>query len=110
VFPVSFRGALDLANPGQVAGWALDRSDPDSPVYVQLYVDGRFAAETSANLARPDVVDAGLANEPNHGFAFVTPQLTAGNHEARVYAPHLSLGGKVISLQEIGLPLQFEVR
>ncbi len=69
-FPPSIRGAIDLADPEQVAGWALDARHPGTVVAVQLFIDGRFRAAGLANTSRPDLVTAGVAPDPNHGFSF----------------------------------------
>jgi hypothetical protein len=109
-FPTSFRGALDAADNRQVSGWAMDRSANQKPIEVQLFINGRFVADATANLLRPDVVSAGLATEPAHGFMFQTPNLPPGQYEARVYAPYLSGGGVRGTLQQIGNAKRFEVR
>jgi hypothetical protein len=104
-----FRGALDVADAQHVAGWALNESAIQSPVEVQLYIDGRFAGDGRADVARPDVKAAGRAEDERHGFVFDTPPLPAGEHEARVYAVHASGEGVRRTLQLIGKPLAFHV-
>jgi hypothetical protein len=110
VFPGSFRGALDEADAQGVSGWAMDRSAHENAVEVQLFINGRFIAEGTANLLRPDIVSAGLVMEPAHGFVFQTPKLPPGQYEARVYATHLSGGGVRGTLQQIGHARTFEVK
>ena len=68
-FPGSFRGALDEADAQQVSGWAMDRSAHENAIEVQLFINGQFIAEGTANIPRPDVVSAGLALEPAQSFA-----------------------------------------
>ena len=107
-FPPYFRGALDAADANRVAGWAADAGAPGQRVETQLYIDGRFVADTTANLARPDVREAGRAPDESCGFEFHGPfVLEAGAHEARVYAVHASGGGARKTLQLIGKPLTF---
>jgi hypothetical protein len=108
-FTPYFRGTLDYADARHVAGWALNQADSQSPVEVQLYIDGRFAGDGTANLSRPDVKAAGRAEGENHGFVFDTPPLSSGQHEARVYAVHMSGQGQRRTLQMIGKPLVFSV-
>jgi hypothetical protein len=110
VFPGSFRGALDEADTQHVTGWAMDRSAHENAIEVQLFINGQFIADGTANLLRPDVVSAGLAMEPAHGFAFQTPKLPPGQYEARVYATYLSGGGVRGTLQQIGHAKRFEVK
>jgi hypothetical protein len=109
-FPTSFRGSLDVANATEIAGWAIDLSAPETPVNVQLYTNGRFVAQTEANAFRPDIVAAGLASNPLHGFVFRTPQLPPGHYDVRVYAPYISKSRNLGTLQEIGNPASFDVR
>jgi hypothetical protein len=104
-----FRGAVDLADAQHVAGWVVNRNDPARAVEVQLYVDGQFAGSTAANLSRPDVLAAGRAADERHGFIFETPQLSPGEHEARVYAVHASGAGERRTLQQVGQPVVFSV-
>lgn len=104
-----FRGALDEATAQHVYGWAVDDSSPATNVEVQLYIDGRFAAATTANLARPDVLAAGRALDERHGFSFDTPSLSPGEHDARVYAVYAGRNESRRTLQQIGLTRQFVV-
>ena len=108
-FPPYFRGFGEVTRRGEVAGWAVDASDPSARVEVQLYVDGRFVAHSAATLPRPDVVAAGRAQDQHCGYSFPLPALPAGGHEARVYAlraagsrrgPH--------TLKQLGHALRFE--
>jgi hypothetical protein len=108
-FTPYFHGTLDLADERHVAGWVINRADPQSHVEVQLYIDGRFAGNRAADLSRPDVKAAGRAADENHGFVFDTPPLPAGQHEARVYAVHMSGEGQRRTLQIVGKPLIFSV-
>lgn len=108
-FTPYFRGTLDYADAERIAGWVVNQADAQSQVEVQLYVDGRFAGHQIANQSRPDVKAAGRAENENHGFVFETPALSAGQHEARVYAVHMSGEGQRRTLQLIGKPLSFNV-
>lgn len=104
-----FRGALDEATPAHVYGWAVDESSPEKRVEVQLYIDGHFAAATTAHLPRPDVLAAGRAEDELHGFSFKTPALAPGEHEARVYAVHASGNETRRTLHQIGFTRKFVI-
>jgi hypothetical protein len=108
-FTPFFRGSLDHADARHVAGWVVNQARPQSHVEVQLYIDGRFAGNGTANLSRPDVKAAGRAEDENHGFTFDLPALPAGPHEARVYAVHVSGEGQRRTLQLVDKPLVFSV-
>jgi hypothetical protein len=104
-----FRGSLDYADASHVAGWVVNQADPQARVEVQLYIDGRFAGHTEAKVSRPDVLAAGRAADESHGFVFDTPTLSPGQHEARVYAVHLSGAGIRRTLQLLDKPRIFNV-
>jgi hypothetical protein len=107
-FPPHFRGFGEVTRRGEVAGWAVDGSDPSARVAVQLYVDGRFVAHGVATLPRPDVVAAGRAADADCGYSFPLPALPAGEHEARVYALHsVSFRVGPHTLKQLGNPLRF---
>lgn len=108
-FTPFFRGSLDYADARHVAGWVVNQAHPLSHVEVQLYIDGRFIANGTADLSRPDVKAAGRAENENHGFVFDLPALPAGQHEARVYAVHMSGEGQRRTLQLVDKPLVFNV-
>jgi hypothetical protein len=73
---------------------------------VQLYLDGRFAAQDVALLPRPDVLAAGRSADANCGYRFPLPTLPAGEHEARVYAVHGD--GELRTLRQLGNSLRFD--
>ena len=101
------RGVLDTADKTSVSGWAVDESRPYARVEVQLFIDDRFVSATFADQLRPDVHAAKRAEDDWHGFVFSTPQLSVGNHEARVYAVHSNAAGARKTLQLIGKPYRF---
>lgn len=107
-FPPYFHGWGEATSHG-IAGWAVNDSAPWDRVPVQLFVDGKFIGTQSAHLSRPDVSSAGWAKDEWHGYNFTLPQLTAGDHEARVYAVHESGGKSRRTLQQLGDPIVFRV-
>ncbi|HEX8846659.1 MAG TPA: hypothetical protein VF791_18585 [Pyrinomonadaceae bacterium] len=108
-FTPFFRGSLDAADARSIAGWVVNQARPKAPVEVQLYIDGRFAGNRLADFPRPDVLASGRAEDELHGFVFETPQLPAGEYEARVYAVHESGKEQRRTLQLIGKPLLFNI-
>src|ERR1041385_8875515 len=80
------RGVLDQADKQVIMGWAVNDNDPAARVELQLFVYNRFVSVGVANQYRPDVHEANRAADDWHGFSFQTPPLSAGQHEARVYA------------------------
>ncbi len=110
-FNPRFRGSLDGANEREVVGWAVDESEPEIQVEVQLFIDGHFVAERRADRPRPDVHAAGRAPRPEHGFSFETPTLPARDteYEARVFALHATNDPTRRTLRQIGDALKFKV-
>ena len=109
-FPPTFHGWGEAVSESQtIAGWAVNDADPWNRVEVQLFIDGKFWARAEASHQRPDVFAAGWAKDEYLGYAFTTPKLPPGIHEARVYAVHASRGGARQTLQMLGDPIRFEV-
>ena len=105
----NLRGVLDNADKARVTGWAVDEGDAAARVQVQLFVDDAFAVAGTANQYRPDVHEAKRAGDDWHGFSLPMPALSAGQHEARVYAVYSNGGGSRRTLQLIGKPFNFRV-
>jgi hypothetical protein len=108
VLPPYLHGWGEVTNDG-IAGWAVNDAAPWDRLEVQLYVDGKFVADTVADGYRPDVVAAGWAKDEWHGYVFSIPALSIGQHEARVYILHDSGDGRRKSLQLLGDPMLFSV-
>ena len=106
----NLRGVLDLANAETINGWAVDGEWPWTRVEVQLFIDNEFVADQTAAEFRPDVHTAKRAEDDWHGFAFATPPLPAGEHEARVYALLPNAAGTRRTLQLIGKPFRFHIQ
>ncbi len=105
----SLRGVVDYADGHAVAGWAVDEAQPAAHVEVQLYIDGIFVADEEAAGFRPDIREAKRAEDDRHGFVFKLPPIPPGDHEARVYAAHVSGAGARRTLQLVGKPFRFRV-
>ena len=107
-FPPTFHGWGEaVVQEKRIAGWAVNDADPWARVEVQLFIDGKFAGTQLAQLSRPDVAAAGWSKDEWHGYNFVVNGLTAGVHEARVYALHQN--GERYTLRLLGDPIRFEV-
>lgn len=109
-FPPTFHGWGEAIVESQsISGWVVDHANPGRRVEVQLFIDGKFAGTQVAQLSRPDVVTAGWSKDEWHGYQFMVSGLSAGAHEARVYALHSSRAGARYTLQMLGDPIRFEV-
>ena len=109
-FPPSFKGWGEAVPQSQtISGWAVSDYDPWRRIEVQLFIDGKLVATQLAHHSRPDVSAAGWAKDEWHGYNFVVNGLSAGTHEAKVYALHASRGGARQTLQMLGDPIAFQV-
>jgi len=79
-------GALDGATESLITGWAYDEDAGANSIDVHIYIDGSLATSVTANESRPDLVDAGVCPDPNHGFSYVPEGLSVGTHTVSVYA------------------------
>src|ERR1044072_7393771 len=110
LFPPVFRGWGEaVVESKTISGWVVNTARPWERVEAQLYIDGRYRNRTQAFDSRPDVVAAGWSKDPWHGYNFRVSILPPGEHEARVYAVHLSDDGTRSTLQLVGDPIRFEV-
>ena len=109
-FPPTFHGWGEaVVAERKISGWVVSSADPWRRVEVQLFIDGHLVGAQVAHLSRPDVAAAGWAKDEWHGYSFVTPALTPGAHEARVYALQQSGNGARYTLQLLGDPIRFQV-
>ena len=109
-FPPTFYGWGEaVVESRAIAGWAVNDADPGKLVEVQLFVDGKFERTQTAQVSRPDVVAAGWSKNELCGYSFALPSLSAGTHEARVYALHESGEAERYTLQLLGDPIRFVV-
>lgn len=65
-------GRLEAIIDGIVVGWAYNRNDPHSRVDVEVLVDGRLAARTTADMPRQSLKQEGLG-DGHHGFRVELP-------------------------------------
>jgi hypothetical protein len=86
-------GGMDVSLSGSTAtvrGWTID-PDTAEPLRVDLYVDGKGAASTTANVRRPDVGRAYPSAGPDHGITAAL-SLAAGRHQVCAYAINVGAG------------------
>lgn len=110
-FSPQLRGAIDVADQARIAGWVNNPHSPDIALEVQLFIDGKFAASSFADLRREDLVSAGVTTRPNHGFSFELGQLNLpnGEHSAQVFAVRDAAGASKILLPVTKTPRTFQI-
>jgi hypothetical protein len=108
LFPPTFHGWGEaVVESRSISGWVVNDADPWRRVEVQLFVDGKLVGTQVAQLSRPDVFAAGWTKDEWHGYSFNVNTLSAGVHEARVYALHQQ--GDRYTLRMLGDPIRFEI-
>lgn len=70
-FP-TYQGTHEIADCVRVDGWAWDTSQPNTPISVDIYVDGVRRSTVRANIARSDLSRARIGNGV-HGFSSSLP-------------------------------------
>lgn len=61
-------GVYDMPSPGRISGWAIDRSDPDASVEVEVCREGALVCRVRADRHRPDLERGGLGTG-RYGFS-----------------------------------------
>jgi hypothetical protein len=59
--PGMMQGHVERLHNGELEGWVMDRANPDTPVELEVRVDGESVATVLANRYRPDLDRAGFA-------------------------------------------------
>lgn len=110
-FSPQLRGAIDVADQNQIAGWVNDPRLPELSLEVQLFVDGQFVASQMANFPREDLVAAKVTETAQHGFRFELQPLNlpVGNRSAQVFAVRAAAGKSKILLPVTAEPRTFQI-
>lgn len=74
----AYDGSLESVDCGSIVGWAWDARQPDTPINVEVLIDGVSQGQVTANEARSDLVAAGKG-DGRHGFSLPTPQAARDN-------------------------------
>ncbi len=78
----ALRGYVDEPGPSVCTGWAQDVENPETPVCLNIMVDGAPVARVLANLYRADLRQAGLGSGC-HAFRATLPCGLTGRLEIR---------------------------
>ena len=96
--PVGYVDAMAVSGWNvTVNGWSLDPNSTSVSTPVHLYVNGGFAAATSANLSRPDI-NSILGVAGRHGYS-ISGALNRGANSVCVYAIGVTQGGNNALMQ-----------
>jgi hypothetical protein len=80
--PGPLRGYVEEAGPTICSGWAQDIENPETPVCLDILVDGTRVARVLANVYRADLREAGLGTGC-HGFRATLPTGPTGQLKIR---------------------------
>jgi hypothetical protein len=94
-FNPALRGDMEVVDSNHIEGWVYNPLAANERLVVQLSVDDRFVATARAEGRRDDLVAAGLARDPYHGFSFTLAdsKFSRGRHRAQVYVVHKTTRG-----------------
>lgn len=67
-----YEGYHEVADCGQISGWAWNKNEPNAPVSVDIFAGNTYLATVSANLFRQDLLNAGKGNG-SHAFVYNVP-------------------------------------
>ena len=99
-FNPTVRGEITQADAVSVRGWVANPLAPHDPIQLQLAIDGRLTAITTAHEMRPKHAVSALLRRGEHPFEFLFQRLPAGTHSIQVYAVQ-STPGRTLSLVPI---------
>ncbi len=68
----ALRGFVDIIAPGVIAGWAQNTRHPETPVCLDIVVQGQAVGQVLADRHRTDLQRAGIGSG-RHGFEFNLP-------------------------------------
>jgi len=89
-----YEGAHDKADCDDIAGWAWDRTRPNTTLDVDIFDGQRRLATVAADRERRDLVDAGFGTG-RYGFAYAVPALL---HDGRTHDIFVKISGTDVAL------------
>src|SRR5262245_7150662 len=89
--PSFLEGYVDGIAGGAVNGWAIDKTAPNQPVMVEIYVDGVLWTYLIANEPRPDLAPV-FKSSGGHGFQWELPLHLADGAPHKIVIRHSPFG------------------
>jgi hypothetical protein len=96
-FNPTIRGEITQADAVSVRGWVANPLASHDPIQLELVIDGRLTAITTALEVRPEQAVSALFRRGKHLFEFSFQRLPAGTHSVQVYAVQTT-PGRTLSL------------
>ncbi len=86
------RGHVDLVTHQLITGWAADDAQPDSPVDVSIFCNGRKIAQVTCDVLRSDLQNQEGFGDGRHAFSFKPPPELPSGAPTRITVRHTSTG------------------
>jgi hypothetical protein len=108
VIPQAPIGVIDNTTGGAISGWAVDYQALDTPLVVQILIDGMMRMALVADDDRPDLQP--LLGTTRHGYTYPVPPLMAGSHLVQVIAfdPVTTVGAVIATGTVVSGDLYFD--
>jgi hypothetical protein len=87
-------GNIDSTKGGMIIGWTADIDDKNTPLVIQMWIDGKLRGNVKAELLRADLQAA--IGATNHGFVFQLPPIDAGTHTIQLITYDPLTGSAVV--------------
>lgn len=99
--PTPHEGALDVAGPDRISGWAWSPGS-DEPVKLDIWASDRLLATVQADAFRPDLQDRGI-DSGSHAFSLPVENLA---REGRRYWIWANIAGTAMTLANSPRPFE----
>ena len=97
---MSVTGFVEHAGARQVSGWAYDSNSPGARLEISVRIGDEFYASGIADIARQDLVLAGIG-DGRHGFVIDVTEAHLSAEEAAVLEVHAISGADVVRISRV---------
>jgi hypothetical protein len=101
-----YDGHHDVASLEQIAGWAWDRTRPETPIQVDIYDGDVLLSTVLADQLREDLKTAGIGNG-RHGFVYQVP---ARLNDGKSHSIRIKFSGTSLDLMKTPKRLEYTQR
>jgi glycosyltransferase involved in cell wall biosynthesis len=104
-----FQCSVDLCNEDGIVGWIIDTNNPHEPLEIEIIIDEEVVATTTADVFRPDLLDAGFG-DGGHGFNVAMPDKFFDGKEHLAVIKEISTGLLFVEhSQYFTLPIRYNI-
>jgi SAM-dependent methyltransferase len=76
----AFAGFVDHRVGNSLGGWAVDRTQPDTPCDVDIYANGELVLRARADRLRPDLIEVSPSDQRKGFLVDINPEMGSGSH------------------------------